>query len=338
MHPQPPNREQGGPRVDPSQFSSDALIGSLDSDQNSGHPEAGFRGWLYRASNGRINLGRSKDETLEDRLNEAIRAILGGDVWHVAVWSQKGGVGKSTTAVATGVALASQRTDKIVGMDVNPDGGSMAVRVPRTTDKTILDLRDSLRRGPVSPVEFSRFVNTAQHRFDTIVMPPGKKPDSPLSADDHQMIVRGLSERYPYKLVLTDCGTNLTDDVMSSVLATAHQLIVPTTNATDEAAVTAGGLEALMRGGHEHLVRNAITVLVEKVPPDSNVEVQREIDRDTTKIENHFKALTSQVIRVPYDPRIRIGKIFDMKTIDPETRIAYLRVAAAVVGNLAQKS
>lgn len=298
-------------------------------------PESGMRGLLYRVSNGRINLGRSAEETVEDQLKARIRQPLGDGVYHVPIFAQKGGVGKTTITTAVGVTTAGLRTDKIIGVDVNPDGGSLAIRVPRTTTKTVLDLRDALRRGNVSPVDFDRYVNHASHRFDTIVMPPGMKPEHPLSAADHQMIADSLEEKYPYKIVFTDCGTNVTDDVMDSVIPKAHQMIVVTTTVQDEATVTAGGLDSLERMGREDLVRNAVTVLVEKAPRDNNVDTQRIIDKTASDIEHWFEQRTSVVIKVPYDSVMRLGKIYDPAEVSAGSRLAHLKVAAEVMDRLA---
>lgn len=329
-----PRQHRPNPQGQRSGLTAETLMENIGSGATV-RPEAGMRGFLYRVSNGRINLGRSAHESLEDQLRARVRQPLGDGVYHVMIFAQKGGVGKTTITTAVGVTTAGLRTDKITGVDVNPDGGSLAIRVPRTTTKTVLDLRDALRAGEVSPVEFDRYVNHASHRFDTIVMPPGMKPEYPLSADDHRMISEALEKKYPYKIVYTDCGTNVTDDVMASVIPKAHQMIVVTTTVQDEATVTAGGLDSLERMGRGDLVRNAVTVLVEKAPRDSNVDTQRIIDKTAADIEHWFEQRTSTVIKVPYDSVIRLGKIYDPAAVSDSSRLAHLKVGAEVMDRLA---
>lgn len=320
---------------DPAQLGADALLETIGNrSQRKPRPEKGWRRSLYDLTGGRWNPGLSPEEQEEQRLIDLIRGPLPSGVMNIMVWSQKGGVGKTTVWTTLGVTTASCRTDKVLGLDVNPDGGSASVRVPRTTDRTILDLRDALRQRPLTPVEFDQYVNHAAHRYDSIVMPPGKKPAHPLSSSDYDMLVDGLEARYPYKLVFTDCGTNLSDPVMDSVFAHAHQMVVVTTTVKDEATVTAGGLEALIREGREDLVRNAITVLVEKAPKDPDVEVQRLIEGTASTIRDYFERLTKTVIPVPYDSRVRIGDVFDPAAVSQRSRMAHLRLAANVVQSL----
>lgn len=302
------------------------------------HPETGLRGMVYNATNGRLNLGLSRTEALIAELTEAVQTPMYGNVKHIAVWSQKGGVGKTTTATRIGVTLARNRTDRVLALDVNPDGGSLAVRVPRTTERHILNLRDALRRGDVTPAEFDRFVNHAPHRLDSIVMPPGKKPKTPLTGGDYLMIAKALQERYSYKFIVTDCGTNLSDSVMDGVLREADQLVFVTPTTVDEATVTAGGLEALIDEGHKDLVRNAVTAIVEKSPKDPNVDVQRRINDSAQRIRDHFRSLTRSVVSVPYDSRIFLGDVFDPEAISQESQIAELELTKEIVLGLAAGS
>ena len=255
----------------------------------------------------------------------------------IAVANQKGGVGKTTTATRVGVTLARNRTDRILALDVNPDGGSLAVRVPRTTEPhiDILRLRDALRSGYLSPADFDTYVNHAPHRLDSIVMPPGKKPKKPLTGNDYLMIAEALQERYSYKFIVTDCGTNLSDSVMDGVLRMADQLVVVTPTTVDEATVTAGGLEALIDEGYGHLVKNAVTAIVEKSPKDPNVDVQKRINESSQTIRDHFERLTRKVVSIPYDSRIFLGDVFDPGAISQESQIAELELTKEIVLGLA---
>lgn len=337
-YPGPPVRREPSPAPSPlpEGGGSDDLFDQISRRRKKVvRPESGWRGALYNLSNGRLNPGLSKTEADIADLIEAVRTAIYGDVKHVAVWSQKGGVGKTTAAARIGVTLARNRTDRILALDVNPDGGSLAVRVPRTTEKHILNLRDALRSGYVSPSDFDEFVNHAPHRLDSIVMPPGKKPKTPLTGNDYLMISKALQERYSYKFIVTDCGTNLSDSVMDGVLRMADQLVVVTPTTVDEATVTAGGLEALIDEGYGHLVSNAVTAIVEKSPKDPNVDVQRRINESAQTIRDHFERLTRKVVSIPYDSRIFLGDVFDPEAISQESQIAELELTKEIVLGLA---
>lgn len=324
----------------PAMLSAEDLLRSIEEGHvRRARPASGWRGLLYEVTGGRYNPGLSAEEVYRAQLVKDIQTNIGGGVKHVAVWAQKGGVGKTTMTVALGVTTAMHRTDKILAIDVNPDGGSLAVRVPSTTRKTILDLRDALRGGYISPNDFDRFVNHAPHRLDSIVMPPGKKAETDhiLTGQDYTLISDALEERYPYRMIYTDCGTNLSDSVMTGVISRADQLVIATTTVMDEATVTAGGLDALVREGYGDLVRNAITVIVDKAPRDSNADTQREIESTAEQIKKWFAEMTSEVISAPYDSRIRIGGVFDPSTISSESQLAHLELTRAIVLRLAQQ-
>lgn len=301
------------------------------------HSDVGLRRLVWEWTGGRVNLGLTKNEKYMADLIAGVQTPLHGNVRHVAVLSQKGGIGKTTTSAGLGIALASNRTDRILALDVNPDGGSLATRVPSTSPNNILDLRDVLRRGYVTPADFENYVNMAAHRLESIVMPPGRKPEEPLSGEDYEMIADAIQDRYQYRIILTDCGTNLTDSVMSGVLARADQLVVVTSTKQDEAAVVAGGLEGLSRQGYAHLVREAVVVIVEKAPEDSKSTAvdRRERAEDGQAIRNYFSKVAGSLFTIPYDPHISRGTILDLSKISEEARTAYLEVAREVVLNLA---
>lgn len=302
------------------------------SDGRGDRPERGVRRFLYGLTNGRVNPGLSKDEQVRRSLIQTMTAPLPpGRVFHVGCLTQKGGLGKTTTAAALGAMMATHRNDKVLGLDVNPDGGSMALRVPQTSEYTILDLRDELLRRELTPMEFDSFVNhNPKTRFDAIVMPPGEKPTRPLVADDYQMLCDVLYEKYPYRIVFVDCGTDLTSSVMDGVIPSLDLLVTVATTIRDEAAVTLGGLDALSKDGYEDLVSNSVTMMVHKQLNDPDVHEQRRIDRETREIRSWFRDTTNAVVDVPYDSALRRGDVIDLSKISDATHLAYLRGAAEV--------
>lgn len=301
-------------------------------------PDKGFRRMVYNFTNGRVNPGLSKDARLRQSLARQITVPLPSTrVFHVGVLTQKGGLGKTTNTTALGATIATERNDKILGLDVNPDGGSLALRNPITSEYTILDLRDELTRRDLSPMEFDSFVNhNPKTRFDTIVMPPGQKPDHPLTSDDYRMISDVLYKKYPYRIVFVDCGTDLTSSVMDGVLPRLDLLVTITTNVRDEAVVTMGGLDALANDGYESLVANSVTLMIHKQLADPDVQEQRKIDRDIREFRSGFRKTTRTVVDIPYDSAIRRGGIIDLETINSETQLAYLRGAAEVTTALSE--
>ena len=95
---------------------------------------------MYSISGHRINLGDGKRARARKELDRRIAAPLSGGARFVPVLSRKGGVGKTTVTTLLGMALADARDDRIIAVDANPDRGTLAERISRTSGKTVRDL------------------------------------------------------------------------------------------------------------------------------------------------------------------------------------------------------
>ncbi|HSA51689.1 MAG TPA: AAA family ATPase, partial [Yinghuangia sp.] len=82
--------------------------------------------------------GRAAAQQRAERLDRIRTPVLSG--YRIAVISLKGGVGKTTTTTALGATLASERQDRVIAIDANPDAGTLGRRVRRETGATIRDL------------------------------------------------------------------------------------------------------------------------------------------------------------------------------------------------------
>lgn len=341
QHPPAPAQQQANSAGGPYQPGSrtGGLMSRLDTNAPTfDRPDSGMRRFIYDLTGGRWNLGLSPEGKARKNLIQTISEPLPGQrVYHVGVFSQKGGVAKTSTSAGVGATLGMYRTDKVLGLDVNPDGGSLGIRVPATTPATILDLRDQLARRDLTPMEFDTFVNhNPKTRFDTILLTPGVKPEVPLTAADYEMISAALQEKYPYRIVLIDCGTNLTSPVMDGIIPRLDLLVNATTTLRDEASVTLGGLDALDRDGYGDLVANSISIVTNKLPRVSDVQEQRDIDRVAHEVRSWFGESTRTVVNVPYDAHIGRGEVIDMERLRPETSMAFLQAAAEIVTALSE--
>ena len=264
----------------------------------------------------------------------------------VAVFTSKGGVGKTTTSACLGIFTARLR-GKTLLVEINPDGGSLGVRMKRTTGSTILELRDKLARRQLASSEFEAFINHSEHGFDALLMPPGQKPPKPLSGEDFRAIMNLAVRRGGYETIIVDCGTNLSASVMAGVIPLADQLVVVSSTILDEANVTYGGLMALSKAGKADMVRNAITLLIEKTnvtatnvtgPTGGTIAESREQrEKNAAKVRAVFEQTTRKVIPVHYDAHLGVGDIINPNKLSPQTQESFLALAAEVVESLARK-
>ncbi|MGH3528517.1 MAG: AAA family ATPase, partial [Pseudonocardiaceae bacterium] len=108
-------------------------------------PRSGWRRALFVASGGSVNLGQSTAELQRAELISQINQPLNG-CYKIAMLSLKGGVGKTTITATLGSTLASLRGDRVVGVDANPDRGTLAQKIPLETSATVRHLlRDADR-------------------------------------------------------------------------------------------------------------------------------------------------------------------------------------------------
>lgn len=364
----PPQATQGPPaQAQPSQNATsgsssgvDALLGSIEESRATRRtPGSGFLRRLGLSSKRQELADRRRiaEEVLKLPIE---RSIHGKRVVYLPVWSQKGGVGKTTSAVGVAETMAEVTPMPTALIDTNPDGGSAAVKLGRSTRKTVLDLRDVLiseeAARKLTPAALHEYFNTHRTRLESLLLAPGKKAskDEELTAMDLWKITQCVEQLMPYKIVFIDCGTNPSSDVMSAIRYLADQMIIITTTSPDEASVAVGGLDALRAAGHGALVKRAITLVVDTTDPKSlehvevgtrddltrsarrsfEKELQRKHAEDAKNIRAYFEAHTGQVLSVPYDPMISIEATLDRRNLSEETRVAYLEASAAVVRNL----
>jgi MinD-like ATPase involved in chromosome partitioning or flagellar assembly len=94
----------------------------------------------------------------------------------------------------------------------------------------------------------------------------------------------------------------------------------------DSARAASSTLDWLNENGHSELVSSAVAV-VNGVQADSLVEVDR--------IKEHFAGRCRAVVQVPWDAHLAAGAETDVARLRPNTRHAYLEVAAAVADGFA---
>ena len=69
----------------------------------------------------------------------------------IGVTSGKGGVGKTTITTLIGMAMSLVREDRVLGIDANPDRGTLAERVELKSDRTVRDERGGVAGSGARP-------------------------------------------------------------------------------------------------------------------------------------------------------------------------------------------
>jgi MinD-like ATPase involved in chromosome partitioning or flagellar assembly len=291
------------------ELSSDRLLNSKKQKAKSSRPVAG---------GGRFKIGGKKEEAERQRKLELIRTpVL--SCYRIAVISLKGGVGKTTTTTALGSTLATERQDKILAIDANPDAGTLGRRVRRETGATIRDLVQAIPYLN-SYMDIRRFTSQAPSGLEIIANDVDPAVSTTFNDEDYRRAIDVLGKQYP--VILTDSGTGLLYSAMRGVLDLADQLIIISTPSVDGASSASTTLDWLSAHGYADLVSRSITVISGVRETGKMIKVE--------DIVAHFETRCRGVIVVPFDEHLAAGAEVDLDMMRPKVRESYFNLAAMV--------
>ncbi len=278
--------------------------------------KAGVRGNLKKLRIG----GRNAERVRQEKLAVLHTPVM--DCYKIAVISLKGGVGKTTTTTALGATLASERQDRVVAIDANPDAGTLSRRVRRETNATIRDLVADLPNLP-NYMAVRRYTSQSPSGLEVLANDVDPALSTSFNDEDYRKVVDCLGQHYP--IILTDSGTGLLHSAMGGVLALADQLIVVATSSVDGAASASTTLDWLNAHGYADLVQRSITVVSEPRRTSKIVKLD--------DVVAHFRARCRGVVVVPFDEHLSAGAEIDLDRMKPQTREAYFNLATLVAAD-----
>ena len=290
-------------------------------------PEGFWQRFLYEVSFHFLNVGDSRAVRERKAMNRRISFPFDQGSRFVPVLTRKGGVGKTTVTTLLGMALAEVRDDRVLGIDANPDRGTLAERVVRSTGATVRDVVN-LSAGINSFTDFAELVSKDKTRFHVLASDTDPLLSEAFDEDDYN-VVADQAARF-YSIVLTDCGTGVVHSVMRPTLERADGLVIVSGGSVDEARLASETLTWLEANGHGELVKNAIVAL--------NTATQGTNVVKLGEIEQHFISRVRDVVRIPYDPLLAAGSIVHWERLGPYTREAARELAALVVEGMAEGS
>ena len=286
--------------------------------RNQQAPQAGWRRAVHKATSGHVNPGMSRKERRREDLLAQIRQPIAGD-FRIAVLSIKGGVGKTTSTLGLGSALAMVRHDRVIAVDANPDRGTLAERVrDSSTRSTVRDL--------LSDPNIHRYADVRNHtlmatsRLEVLASEQDPAVSEVFGDADYRRTVEIL--RHYYNIILTDCGTGIMHSAMSGILDLAHTIVLVSSPAMDAARSASATLDWLMQHGHGRLVREAHVVLSAARPGSAALKID--------KLYEHFETRCRSIHLIPFDPHLSEGADVDFGLLKPATMDAYLDLAGAV--------
>ena len=287
-------------------------------------PQGGFRGAMYRLTSGRVNFGPSQTQIrLAERDSRISRSLE--RPYSTVFLSFKGGIGKTSTAVGVGLALAQARGVPPIAIDADPDSGDLAERLLgedemlRLQPRSITDLVRNIPRVKTW-TDLSGYI-TQVDRLHVVAGEQDPAVSDSLTAEGYKR-VHDLVQNF-FSVILTDCGTGVTHNAMSGILSKADSVVIATGYAFSGVKRAVSTIDWLSQHGYEKLAQEAIVVLTDK----DNVSIRVQKDMVRTHLATHSR----QVFVVPNDQAVADGDRINLERVQPRTREAWAEVAAALI-------
>jgi MinD-like ATPase involved in chromosome partitioning or flagellar assembly len=286
-------------------------------------PESFWRRLAYFLTLKTLNLGDSKKVRERKAIDARIGTPFEGGAKFVPVLTRKGGVGKTTVTTLLGMALALVREDRVIAIDANPDRGTLAERVSKSTRFTV---RDVVNRAAAIDgfTDFSTMVSRDVTRLDVLASDSDPMLSEAFDEGDYN-VVADMAARY-YSIVLTDCGTGIVHSVMRPTLQRASGLVIVSGGSVDEARLASETLTWLEANGYGDLVRNSLVAMNTATQATQLVKLD--------EIEQHFKTRVRHVVRIPYDKALAAGSVIRFSELEKPTQQAARELAALLVDGL----
>lgn len=287
-------------------------------------PLTGWRQALRKASGGAIDLGMSAGQRAEAELRTKIRRPV--DNGTIAVFSRKGGVGKTTISAYLGLTLASERGGRIVVLDGDAEAGSLgwllAPRAPSTL--AALAAADPI---PNDYGQLRRYTAVTPEGLEVIVGEPAEM--GPISTTGLEAVADQLARHYD--LSIFDTGAGVTRAAGRVLVNNARVLLLVMSPSVDSVRAAERTLAWLDERPGEAVRPGAqVVAVINGIPPNvKNSHVER--------IESHFADRCHAVVRLPWDQHLAAGSTsVSLDRLAKPTRQAFLELAATTVTALAR--
>ncbi|GAA1916123.1 hypothetical protein GCM10009775_05740 [Microbacterium aoyamense] len=289
----------------------------------------GWPGFVRRLTGGRVTLKPNKKErTLLDRERTVKRRLDGSRT--IVILNPKGGAHKTTSTLLLAETLGNLRGGSTLAWDNNETRGTLGWRARSTPhSKTAVDLLDNLDQfadlSRASLAQLDGYVRAqVDSRFDVLASDEDAAASSTIDAEAFDRL-HAMLGRY-YRMIVVDTGNNMRASNWVAAVAAADQLVIVSTVREDTAASAAWLLDGLREKGFGAKIDEAVTVLAS--PSDKTDRRLR------NRLDSHFAQVTAVVEHVPYDPALVDGGPVDFDALSPETRDAWLTVAATIAARL----
>lgn len=289
-------------------------------------PDWGVRGWLHRATGGRISPSMSARERIWRAARGSVQTQFDGPRTVVFV-NPKGGTATTTSTLLAAGTFGTHRGGGVVAMDAHETRGTLGERArPATHAATVCDLLENIgvfQRPEARVGDLGRFLRGqgAAH-FDVLASDEQPGTTGQIDAAAYRQL-HELLRRY-YQLVLVDTGGNMRAESWQSAVTSADLVVITVTVRLDAASAALWMADALERSVLEaaDLRRRCVTLICD-VAPGTDPGLRAHL------VET-FRPRCHTVMRMPYDAALADGAPIDHGRLSPASRSAWLYACAAM--------
>lgn len=282
-------------------------------------PVTGWRKAVSKMTFGLINPGPSAKQLRDEELVRRIRASL-VDVYVVAFVNSKGGVGKTTMAVAAGNAIARERGDRVIVVDVDTDLGNLSSRFhesggPKANIESLASLPSA---GSYSNVRVFTVQN--DDRLEMLSSQNDPRSSYRLTGQDFESAMRILGTHY--NVIILDCGTSITSPLFPTIAQHVDCLVVVASQDPPGLNGAWRTLTWLQAHGLSRLLPRTVVAL--------NRTASHKPKVDMKDVSAKFREQISEVVEIPFDDHLDEGGAVDFARMHKKTRKAVMELAGSI--------
>ncbi len=291
------------------------------------------RGWqasVHNLTGGRVSPSPGRLEVELERLEAEVRTASMARPFSTASTSPKGGVGKTTTAVAVGTVLGRLRSpEPVLLVETNPHLGTSQFRLRISNPLSIYDLvgwmdeivRAGGREDAISSNQLEGFLSSIPERNLKVLSAPSEAHlREAMTREDLRRVLRLLCRHFP--TLLLDTGTDILQPSASYVLEAVADQILIVVNGADGAHHARVLLNRLLQVHGVAWVQQRTIIVLNEVDDRGLL--------DMNAVRRTFEPHVAAVCGIAWDRHLQPGGQFDPALLSERTRMDFLRLAAAV--------